>query len=120
MRVQPVLYFLLGIFQVIAEETDSNIFQVFLLAGQSNMAGRGTLALHTVESSSSVTSSVPKSKKSANNDILCFDKYSEWSVAKDPLHYDKAVAGVGPGLSFAKEIVNLGLVAKGRHETIVF
>ena len=40
MRALPVFYFLLGILQVTAKETESNIFQVFLLAGQSNMQGR--------------------------------------------------------------------------------
>ena len=43
MRVQPVFYFLLGMLQVSAEETGSDIFQVFLLAGQSNMQGQGVV-----------------------------------------------------------------------------
>ena len=43
MRALPVFYFLLGLFQVTAEETGSNIFHVFLLAGQSNMQGQGVV-----------------------------------------------------------------------------
>ena len=43
MRALPVFYFLLGILQVTAKETESNIFQVFLLAGQSNMQGQGVV-----------------------------------------------------------------------------
>jgi hypothetical protein len=45
MRVQLVfcLLVLLGMLQLSAKETDSNIFYVFLLAGQSNMQGQGVV-----------------------------------------------------------------------------
>ena len=45
MRVQPVfcILVLLYTFQVTGEETGSNIFHVFLLAGQSNMQGQGVV-----------------------------------------------------------------------------
>lgn len=62
---------------------------IYLLAGQSNMAGRGK-----------VTEPQKISKR-----IFSLNKNSEWVPAKDPLHWDKQVAGVGPGLSFAHEIL---------------
>ncbi|HTN37909.1 MAG TPA: sialate O-acetylesterase [Arachidicoccus sp.] len=66
-------------------------FHIFLLIGQSNMAGRAPL-----DSMSTVTSP----------NILMLDKEGRWVPAKDPLHFDKPrVAGVGPGLSFAREML---------------
>ncbi len=59
---------------------------VFLLAGQSNMAGRGR-----VEAQDSV----------ANPRVLRLDAQMKWVPAVDPLHWDKpAIVGVGPGRAF--------------------
>ncbi len=60
---------------------------LFLLIGQSNMAGRGEIL-------------VPDSLSG----VYSLDKENNWVTAKDPLHFDKKYAGVGPGLMFAKEI----------------
>ncbi len=78
-------------------------FLVFLLAGQSNMAGRGKLVA---------------SDKTADPRILAFDSPDRWVPATEPLHKDKPkVAGVGPGLAFARELlkslpddVSIGLI----------
>lgn len=71
--------------------TDRSKFYLFLLAGQSNMAGRGDVAEQ---------SDVP------NPRILALNRNDEWVIAKDPLHWDKpSVAGVGPGISFANEML---------------
>jgi hypothetical protein len=60
--------------------------QLFLLAGQSNMAGRGK-----VEAQDSVV----------NPRVLKLDRSMTWLPAVDPLHWDKpALVGVGPGRSF--------------------
>jgi hypothetical protein len=60
--------------------------QLFLLAGQSNMAGRGK-----VEAQDSVV----------NTRVLKLDKSMSWVPAIDPLHWDKpALVGVGPGRTF--------------------
>jgi hypothetical protein len=60
--------------------------QIFLLAGQSNMAGRGT-----VEARDSVVE--PR--------VLRLDPGMRWVPAVDPLHWDKpAIVGVGPGRAF--------------------
>jgi hypothetical protein len=60
--------------------------QIFLLAGQSNMAGRGT-----VEAQDSVVD--PR--------VLKLGEAMKWVPAVDPLHWDKpALVGVGPGRAF--------------------
>lgn len=64
--------------------------EVYLLIGQSNMSGRGK-----VEDTMPVVS----------DKILMLDKTNNWVIAKDPLHFDKDIAGVGPGLSFAKAML---------------
>ena len=62
-------------------------FHLYLLAGQSNMAGRGK-----VEAADTIT----------HSRIWMLNKKGEWLLAKEPLHFDKPdVAGVGPGFSFA-------------------
>lgn len=70
---------------------DSN-FHLYLLAGQSNMAGRGAITGSFAEEGSP--------------NIYMLDKNNEWVSAKHPLHFDKpAVVGVGPGLAFALEML---------------
>lgn len=60
---------------------------IYLLLGQSNMAGRGI-----VESEDQQTH--PR--------VHMLDKNNEWKPARDPMHFDKLIAGVGPGLTFGK------------------
>lgn len=64
---------------------------LYLLIGQSNMAGRGK----------------PDGQSGEKNErIWVINADGEWVVAQDPLHYDKpAVVGVGPGLSFAQTLL---------------
>ncbi|PRD56639.1 sialate O-acetylesterase [Sphingobacterium gobiense] len=69
---------------------DTN-FHLYLLAGQSNMAGRGK-----VDSISEIIDSA----------ILTLDRNSIWVYAKDPIHFDKSFAGVGPGLRFAQTMLS--------------
>lgn len=75
--------------------------KLFLLIGQSNMAGRGKVeAQDTVE----------------NPQIFMLTKDIQWVPAKDPLHFDKPAAGVGIGSEFAREVLkadpkaNIGLI----------
>ncbi|OYV05810.1 MAG: hypothetical protein CFE26_09620 [Verrucomicrobiales bacterium VVV1] len=63
--------------------------KLFLLIGQSNMAGRGK---------------VEPQDQEVNPKIFMLTKDLKWVPAKDPLHFDKPVAGVGPGSQFAREI----------------
>lgn len=70
---------------------NKKMFHLFLLAGQSNMAGRGA-----IEAQDTIT----------NAKIWMLNKTGEWELAKEPLHFDKPnVAGVGPGFAFAKRIL---------------
>lgn len=63
---------------------------LYLLIGQSNMAGRGY-----VEEQDTV----------GNPRILRLNRLGDWEIAKEPLHFDKSTAGVGPGFRFAKEML---------------
>jgi hypothetical protein len=66
-------------------------FHLYLLAGQSNMAGRGA---------------VDAESKKINPQIVMLDKTNKWVPATDPVHFDKPdVIGVGPAISFAKEMI---------------
>ncbi|WP_185153898.1 sialate O-acetylesterase [Dysgonomonas sp. 520] len=66
-------------------ECDS--LDIFLLIGQSNMSGRGDIVC---------VESFPG--------IYALTKENKWQIAKDPLHFDKSYTGVGPGITFAKEL----------------
>ena len=74
---------------------------LFLLVGQSNMAGRGV---------------VEKQDKTPHPRVLRFSKEGTWMPAIDPLHYDKPAAGVGLGKTFGQIIadanpgVTIGLI----------
>ncbi len=72
-------------------EVPPNNLQLFLLIGQSNMAGRGK-----VEPQDQVID--PR--------IFMFTKEQQWVPAKDPLHFDKPkMVGVGPGMGFARQLL---------------
>ena len=80
---------------------------VFLLAGQSNMAGRGPLA----------DAPLPPLGSTASTDerITAFSQRGSgattaeaWAAASEPLHADKPdKVGVGPGLAFARALLRL-------------
>ncbi|WP_026463961.1 sialate O-acetylesterase [Adhaeribacter aquaticus] len=77
-------------------------FHLYLLAGQSNMAGRGVV--ETID-----TTTI--------QNILVFDKNQQWKKAKEPLHWDKPTIGTGPGFAFGREMaagagrkVKIGLI----------
>lgn len=79
--------FILGSCKSTNTKPDPN-FHLYLLVGQSNMAGRGKID----------SLSTPN-----NPHILMLSKDNEWVIAKDPLHFDKPeITGVGPGLAFGE------------------
>ncbi|MEO8109071.1 MAG: sialate O-acetylesterase [Ginsengibacter sp.] len=79
---------------------DSN-FHIYLLIGQSNMAGRGEIDAES---------------KVLNPQILMLDSLNNWVPATDPVHFDKPITGVGPAIGFAKNMlgdnknIKIGLV----------
>jgi len=75
-------------------------FDVVLLVGQSNMAGRGAIA--------------PEDRIAAPH-VFMLDKSGAWVPAVEPMHFDKPIAGVGPGRTFGIELArrtghDIGLV----------
>jgi hypothetical protein len=70
---------------VYAQKIDPK-FELYILAGQSNMAGRGYIT--------------DEFKTEGNDKLYMLTKDNTWVVAKHPVHFDKSVAGVGPGLAF--------------------
>jgi Carbohydrate esterase, sialic acid-specific acetylesterase len=76
-------------------------FHLFLLAGQSNMAGRGA---------------VETGDKTPHPRILMLNKEGAWVPAFDPMHFDKPAAGVGLGKTFATQLaeanpgITIGLI----------
>jgi hypothetical protein len=76
-------------------------FHLFLLVGQSNMAGRGVVT--------SADRTVPAR-------VLMLNRAGEWAPATDPMHFDKPAAGVGLGRTFGIEVaaatpaVTIGLI----------
>lgn len=77
-------------------------FHLYILAGQSNMAGRGK---------------VQGQEMQTHPRVYVLNQGNEWELAKDPLHFDKpGIVGVGPGLAFGKAMagykkrVRIGLI----------
>ena len=89
------LFALLSVGDATAQETlppnNQSDFHLFLLVGQSNMAGRGK---------------IDPADNEGNPRVLTLSKSNQWVMATDPLHFDKPrVVGVGLGRSFAQEIL---------------
>jgi hypothetical protein len=75
-------------------------FWIFIMAGQSNMAGRGL-----VEPEDTIPSP----------NVYTLNKENKWVLAKEPLHYyEPNLTGLDCGLSFAKDVSN----AAGRRVVI--
>jgi len=85
-----------------AELPSREKFHLFLLVGQSNMAGRGK---------------VEEGDRKPHPRVLTFTKDRAWEPAVDPLHFDKPkVAGVGLGRTFGLSLaeanpdITIGLI----------
>jgi hypothetical protein len=82
-----------------AQRMADSTFDLYLLIGQSNMAGRGPIA--------------EDYKNEGSPGVLMLDKNNNWVQAKHPLHFDKPqITGVGPGLRFGLEMAKEG----GNHK----
>lgn len=80
----------ISFFNARSQQRADKPMDIYLLIGQSNMAGRGP---------------VDTLSKVVDTNILMFDKDNNWVPATDPLHFDKKEAGVGPGLAFAQRML---------------
>ena len=75
--------------------------ELFLLIGQSNMAGRGKPEAQDI---------------TTDPGIWMMNQEMNWVLARDPIHFDKPIAGVGLAHQFARELVahnptaNIGLI----------
>ena len=104
--MQMKYIFLLCLFlsnMIFAQPPSGSGFHIYLLLGQSNMAGRGV-----------VTEAYQKERFAR---VWMLNKTGEWVPAQHPLHFDKPpVVGVGPGLAFGSRMAeaypdaNIGLV----------
>ncbi len=84
---------LLSTLPFVAKTQPDPNFDLYILIGQSNMAGRGTLT-ETL-------------KEEGSEHLYSLNKEKQWVIARHPLHFDKpAVVGVGPGLAFGMAMVN--------------
>ncbi|XLU62801.1 hypothetical protein S245_022010 [Arachis hypogaea] len=82
----------------------SSNMDIFILAGQSNMAGRGG-----VKNGRFWDGNVPPECRS-NPSILRLSASLQWEEAHEPLHLDidlGKTCGVGPGLAFANEVLRI-------------
>ena len=92
---------IVGVFGQTQNQTPDPNFHLYLLIGQSNMAGRGV---------------VDAESKNTDARVQMLTKNLTWTTATDPLHFDKSAAGVGPGLAFGKRMaeanpqVRIGLI----------
>ena len=83
---------------------------LYLLIGQSNMAGRGKVEAQDQQ---------PHPK------VLALNRLGEWAPAVDPIHFDKPIAGVGLGRTFGIEMAKhhpearIGLIPLARGGTSI-
>ncbi|KAI6688061.1 hypothetical protein NL676_024889 [Syzygium grande] len=98
----PILFSLLSIFLTLLHPSSGDTLpeDIFILAGESNMAGWGGVT------GSKWNGYVPPQCR-PNPSILRLSAHFTWSEAADPLHADidvNHVCGVGPGTCFASAI----------------
>lgn len=87
------------------------MFDVFLLIGQSNMAGRGV---------------VEELDTTIDEKVWMFNAVDEWAPAQEPMHFDNpGLRGVGPGFAFGRKMADatdgrtIGLIPNAVGGTII-
>jgi hypothetical protein len=81
--------------------------QIFILSGQSNMAGRGGVIKNPHHTPNKRWNGVVPPECNPDQSILRFSSALKWEQAHEPLHADidnKKVCGIGPGMSFANAV----------------
>jgi len=77
-----------------AQQKPDKKMDIYILMGQSNMAGRGKIT--------------EEYKARQHPRVMMLNRDNEWVTARHPLHFDKPkAAGVGPGLSFGIEMAKV-------------
>jgi hypothetical protein len=88
-----IVFIMTGMLAIAQPKPDPN-FDLYILIGQSNMAGRGTIT--------------EAMKTEGNDSLFSMNRQGQWVIARHPLHFDKpAVVGVGPGLTFGMEMIKV-------------
>ncbi|WP_247236448.1 sialate O-acetylesterase [Telluribacter sp. SYSU D00476] len=97
-----IISFLISQYIGVALAQKPRKLDLYLLVGQSNMAGRGA---------------VETEDRTPHPRIWMLNKQEEWVPATEPMHFDKpTVVGVGPGFAFGRKIAeafprrNIGLI----------
>lgn len=89
--MKPLCFLLLslGVIATASAQTapTSKPMDVYLLVGQSNMAGRG---------------SPTREDKQPVDRVMVLNKEDKWTSQGEPIHFDKGEAGVGLGFTFGK------------------
>ncbi|PHT83499.1 putative carbohydrate esterase [Capsicum annuum] len=102
----------------LANVPTSHVLNIFILAGQSNMSGRGGVVNHGQNGMVNETwDGVIPPECQSNLNILKLNAGFQWVEAQEPLHQDidlGKVCGVGPGMSFANSVLkrdpNIGVI----------
>ncbi|KAG8377470.1 hypothetical protein BUALT_Bualt08G0036300 [Buddleja alternifolia] len=97
--------------QVLEDDNDDKKISIFILAGQSNMVGRGGVI-------NKVWDKFVPPECSSDPRIIRVNENSELEIAKEPLHagldHPSKTCGVGPGMAFAnailKKVPNFGTI----------
>ena len=74
---------------------------LYLLIGQSNMAGRGV---------------VNDANRLSSARVWKFTKDEQWAEGVEPIHFDRPTVGAGPGLAFARAMID-GSAARDAPES---
>ncbi|KAL5074723.1 hypothetical protein RYX36_013707 [Vicia faba] len=111
------LFFLLLIIQSWPTKLTQAEKTIFILAGQSNMAGRGGVTNNTTTGATTWDGIIPP-QCNPNPSILKLNSHLKWVEAQEPLHEDidrDKTNGIGPGMVFANRVLekNMGVGVVG-------
>ncbi|XP_050366834.1 probable carbohydrate esterase At4g34215 [Argentina anserina] len=90
-----------------ASSKEQHIKSIFILAGQSNMAGRGGVVNDTTTGITTWDGVIPHECR-PNPSIFRFSANLSWVEAREPLHADidlEKTNGIGPGMPFANALL---------------
>ncbi|KAF4348462.1 probable carbohydrate esterase At4g34215 [Cannabis sativa] len=100
--IEPLFFWLFSLISISKVAIGTSIpIDIFVLAGQSNMAGRGGVTHGAWDH-------YAPPECSPNSQILRLSAKLKWESAHEPLHADidsGKACGVGPGMAFANEVV---------------